>query len=137
MKNILSLSLLFCLFGFHAIAQDQPKEIDEMKLKLNEDGSHYLKATFLNQVWLRYNDSNPGTLVLNDPTKQTLDIGLRRTRFQMYGQLTDHVFFYFQFGQNNFNYLSQKLLASLLRFLGDYFVEVGAGVDAHFGILNS
>ena len=82
--------------------------IDELKLKLNDDGSHYIKATFLNQVWLRYNDSNPGSQVLGDAAKQTFDIGLRRTRLQLYGQLTDHVLFYFQFGQNNFNFLTQN-----------------------------
>lgn len=79
---------------------------EELRLQLNSDGSHYIKATFLNQVWLRYNASNPGTLVLGDPTTTTTDIGLRRTRFQLFGQLTDHVFFYFQLGQNNFNYLA-------------------------------
>ena len=48
-------------------------KIEEMKLKLNEDGSHYLKWTFLNQVWLRYNDSNPGTTVLGEPaTKRSI-----------------------------------------------------------------
>ncbi len=80
--------------------------IEEMKLKLNDDGSHYLKVTFLNQVWLRYNQSNDGTTALGEPTNKTFDIGLRRTRIQFYGQITDHVFFYTQFGQNNFNYLS-------------------------------
>ena len=80
--------------------------IEEMKLKLNDDGSHYLKLTFLNQIWLRYNDSNPGTTVMGEPASNTFDIGLRRTRIQFFGQLTDHVFFYMQFGQNNFNYLA-------------------------------
>ena len=111
MKNFLVLLLLLCLSISLSHAQEKPKEIEEMRIKLNEDGSHYLKATFLNQVWLRFNDSNPGTLVLNDPTQHTVDIGLRRTRFQLYGQLTDHVFFYFQFGQNNFNYLYPKMRA--------------------------
>ncbi|HEY9046615.1 MAG TPA: hypothetical protein VIN08_11995 [Ohtaekwangia sp.] len=80
--------------------------IEELRLKLNEDGSHYLKWTFLNQVWIRYNDSNPGTTVMGEPANETFDIGLRRTRIQFYGQLTDHVFFYTQFGQNNFNFLA-------------------------------
>ena len=80
--------------------------VEEMRLKLNEDGSRYLKWTFMNQVWLRYNDSNPGTTVLGEPANQTFDIGLRRTRIQFFGQLTDHVFFYTQFGQNNFNFLA-------------------------------
>lgn len=89
--------------------QPKPKDkIEELRLKLNDDGSHYIKATFSNQVWFRFNDSNPGTTVLGDPAKQTFDIGLRRTRVQLYGQLTDHVTFYFQFGQNNFNFLTQN-----------------------------
>ncbi len=131
MKNLLSVSLLFCLFTSLAIAQDKPKEIEEMRLKLNEDGSHYLKATFLNQVWLRFNDSNEGSLVMNDRTLHTFDIGLRRTRFQMFGQITDHVFIYFQFGQNNFNYLSQnagnrKFQAFFHDALGEYRFKNGS-----------
>ncbi|MEK6782485.1 MAG: hypothetical protein AABY93_12315 [Bacteroidota bacterium] len=131
MKNIFSVILFFCLIISVASAQEKSKEIEEMRVKINEDGSHYLKATFLNQVWLRYNDSNPGTLVLNDPTQHTVDIGLRRTRFQLYGQLTDHVFFYFQFGQNNFNYLSQnagnrKLQAFFHDALGEYRFKKGS-----------
>ena len=99
--------LVFCAFVlFHSNLFAQSSELQEMKLKLNEDGSHYIKGTFLNQVWVRYNESNPGTLVLGEPVDQTVDIGLRRTRVQFFGQLTDHVFFYTQFGQNNFNYLS-------------------------------
>ncbi|GHN01399.1 hypothetical protein WSM22_28880 [Cytophagales bacterium WSM2-2] len=82
------------------------KPIEELRLKLNEDGSHYIKATFLNQTWFRYAEYNPGTTVLSTPTSEGFDIGLRRTRFQLYGQLTDHVTFYFQLGQNNFNFLS-------------------------------
>ncbi len=115
MKNILYLLLLLILLvGPNAIAQNQTqntepkKDIEELRLKLNDDGSHYIKATFLNQIWLRSNQSNPGTTVLGNPAYQTFDIGLRRTRIQLYGQLTDHVGFYFQFGQNNFNYLSNN-----------------------------
>src|SRR5260221_1841157 len=117
-KLFFLLSML-CLFGWSGLAQgqqtgtDQPKpepkkEIEELRLKLNEDGSHYIKATFLSQIWFRGNQSNPGTSVLGAPTGQTFDIGLRRTPVQLYGQLTDHVLFYFQFRQNNFNYLTQN-----------------------------
>lgn len=84
------------------------QEKTELKFNLSDDGTHYVKATFLNQIWVRYNQSNPGTTVQGELTRETLDIGLRRTRFQFYGTLTDHVSFYFQFGQNNFNYLSQN-----------------------------
>lgn len=112
-------------YTLHAQSPAAAPSLEELRLKLNEDGTHYLKWTFLNQVWLRYNDSNPGTTVLGDPANQTFDIGLRRTRIQFYGQLTDHVFFYTQFGQNNFNFLSsnagnRKLQVFFHDVLGEY-----------------
>lgn len=88
-----------------AITAQQNKEL---KYNLSKDGNRYVKATFLNQVWLRWNESNPGSTVNGQPKDHTFDIGLRRTRLQLYGQLTEHVFFYTQFGMNNFNYLSQQ-----------------------------
>lgn len=113
MRRLIIITLLSGLCTLTVLAQQQPeleqklkKEITELRLNLNEDGSHYIRTTFSNQVWLRFNESNPGTTVLGDPKDKTFDIGLRRTRFQLYGVLTDHVGFYFQFGQNNFNYLS-------------------------------
>ncbi len=86
----------------------QAQQINELKLKLNENGDRYIKATFLNQTWLRYNQSNPGTLVNNKAADNTFDIGLRRTRIQLFGQITPRVFFYTQLGMNNFNYASQN-----------------------------
>lgn len=102
---------------------DKPKT--DLKYNLSADGSKYIKATFSNQIWLRWTQNNPGTTVNGDPQDNTVDIGLRRTRLQLYGQLTDHVFFYTQFGMNNFNYLSQnagnrKLQAFFHDALGEY-----------------
>jgi hypothetical protein len=120
--------------------------VPELKWKLNEDGSQYIKGTFLNQVWLRYNQSNTGTTVMGEPASQTLDIGLRRTRLQFFGQLTDKFFFYTQFGQNNFNYLSQqagnrKLQAFFHDALGEYKIwrtndhlKLGAGLTITNGL---
>ncbi len=103
MKKILWLFII----AVPAIAQEKKKEDpntrNDLRYNLNESGSHYFKVTFLNQTWLRYNESNPGTTSLGDPAAQTFDIGLRRTRIQMFSQITDRVFFYTQFGMNNFN----------------------------------
>ncbi|GAB3541769.1 hypothetical protein [Spirosoma fluminis] len=79
---------------------------NELKYNLNASGSHFFKVTLLNQSWLRLNNSNPGTTVANTAKEQTLDIGLRRTRIQLFGQLNDRVLVYFQFGLNNFNFLN-------------------------------
>ena len=47
--------------AIRGFSQEQPKEepkknIEELRLKLNDDGSHYIKATFSNQTWFRYAD---------------------------------------------------------------------------------
>jgi hypothetical protein len=106
MRRLIVVVLMLSYGASHAQNPEQKKEINELRLNLNDDGSRYIKATFLNQAWFRFNQSNPGTTALGDPKDRTFDIGLRRTRFQLFGQLTDHVGFYFQFGQNNFNYLA-------------------------------
>lgn len=46
-------------------------------------------------------------VVSDSAVDDTTDIGLRRTRFVLQGQLTDRVYFYTQYGMNNFNFLSQ------------------------------
>lgn len=145
-KLLLAILLGMAAPVFVSLGQSQPNAIEEMKLKLNEDGSHYLKWTFTNQIWFRYNESNPGTTVLSEPASETFDIGLRRTRVQFFGQLTDHVFFYTQFGQNNFNFLSQnagnrKLQAFFHDALGEYkiwkdndWLKLGGGLTITNGL---
>ena len=95
-----------------------------LKFNLNEEGSHFFQITFLNQTWVRYNESNPGTTVLGKNAPTTFDIGLRRTRIQLFGQITDRAFLYFQFGQNNFNRIAQynnrKIAAFFHDAVGEY-----------------
>ncbi len=78
------------------------------KLPLNADGSRYFKITLVNQVWMRYNESNPGTTLGGYNVPNTYDIGIRRFRIQLYGQLTDRVFIYSQIGINNFTFNSDR-----------------------------
>lgn len=124
--------------------ESRPKT--EVRYNFSKDGSKYIKATFLNQVWVRWNESNPGTTVNGKPMDNTMDIGLRRTRMQLFGQLTDHVFFYAQFGMNNFNYLSQnagnrKLQPFFHDVLGEYkvfrdnnWLKLGGGLSILTGL---
>ncbi|MBL7930964.1 MAG: hypothetical protein JNL60_03625, partial [Bacteroidia bacterium] len=107
--------LYFILFGLSTVLKTQnldsikntiasmPSNKDILKINLNNDGSHYFQATFLNQAWLRYNESNNGSTRFGRSAPETFDIGLRRTRIQLFGQITNRAFVYFQFGQNNFN----------------------------------
>jgi hypothetical protein len=131
LKCIAVLMLFNFILSTNLLAQEdtsaKKKDINEIRLKLNEDGSHYLKLTLLGQFWFRYNQSNPGTTVLKDPTAETYDIGIRRARFQFYGQLTDHAFFYFYFGQDNFNYLAPRKFTPFIQdALAEYKVKKGS-----------
>jgi hypothetical protein len=106
MKKVLAV-ILFSTCA--AMAQVKPSDDNvksDIRYNLNESGSHYVKVTFTNQAWFRLNDNNPGTTVLGDPKSNTFDIGLRRTRIQLFGQITDRIFFYTQYGMNNFNKIS-------------------------------
>jgi len=141
MKNLCVIFL--AMLGIHqAFAQDN----EALKIKLNESGSHYFQTTFLNQVWVRSNESNPGTTIQGDPASSSFDIGLRRTRIQMFGQITDRTFIYFQFGQNNFNSMynsnngNRKIAPFFHDALGEYRVsdknqlKVGGGLSIISGL---
>ncbi len=124
-----------------------PASATELRYNLTPDGKQFFRITLLNQTWVRFNDSNPGTVVNSEPTAQTLDIGLRRTRIQLFGQIAPRTTLYFQFGQNNFNYLSanagnRKVQAFFHDALGQYrvldkgpnYLDLGAGLTIMNGL---
>ena len=144
-KFIIASMLLSGLSSYAQTAATTPAPLNlngQIKFNLNEDGSHYLKATFVNQAWMRYTEMNPGSLVNGRSVNDMFDIGLRRTRAQFYGQISDHVFFYTQFGMNNFSYLSLNKTYSGAFFhdvVGEYkaaknFCSIGAGLTGWSGL---
>ena len=122
------------------VTKPKPADKPMLRLNLSEDGKRFIQVTFLSQIWLRYNDSNPGTSVFGTAKPSTFDISLRRTRLQLFGQLTDRVFFYAQFGQNNFNYLSDRKAGTFFHdVIGEYAVvpghlSLGGGLTAWSGL---
>ena len=124
MKINLYLFLALSIVSQTIVAQsDDVVPNKPIKFDLNEDGSNYIRATGLAQVWLRRTDMNPETRIGNTDMDSYNDISIRRLRFQIYGQITDRVFFYTQFGQNNFNFHSEKYQGA---FFHDALVEYGA-----------
>lgn len=81
---------------------------DGLKTYLSPDSTTYLKLNFLAQTWVRLNESNPGTTVNGELESQTVDVGIRRLRLVLSGQLTPRLYVFLQFGQNNFSYLSPR-----------------------------
>lgn len=131
MKKITSpttflLALLFTVSAQAQLSKSYGKE--GLKVYLSEDSTRYIKATGLAQIWLRYNTSNPGSVVYGTPKASTFDVGLRRVRYQTLAQVTKHVFFYSQFGINNQNSLSPRKMQL-------FFHDVTAEYNVHKNLL--
>jgi hypothetical protein len=110
----------------------------ELKYYLNKDSTEFVKLTFANQVWIRQTQNNPGSTLNGEATDQSFDIGLRRTRLQLYGKTSPHTFFYLQLGQNNFNAISPRKTGFFIHdALGELdinkHVAFGAGLTAWTG----
>ncbi|MCW4469483.1 hypothetical protein OGH69_10940 [Flavobacterium sp. MFBS3-15] len=128
-----------------AIAQEQTAKPEnsffkDRKLYLNDDGSNYVKLTFLAQLWLRNANYNPGTTIYGTEKSGGTDIGIRRYRVQLYGQLTDRVFAYSQFGENNFSNISDRKQGFFVHdAYGEYAIDrtrlsLGAGLSGWSGL---
>lgn len=82
----------------------------KLQVSLNEDGTLYLRFAAWLQVWTRAIQMNPGTTIDNpdpvtNPTENQEawygDIGLRRARFLMFGQIFPRVFLLMHIGVDN------------------------------------
>jgi hypothetical protein len=105
----ISLAVALAVLGASDLKAQFPEKLrDGWKTYLSPDSSAYIKLNFLSQVWVRYNQNNPGSTIDGERQDNTYDVGLRRTRFVLSGQLTSRVSFFVQFGQNNFGYLNTR-----------------------------
>lgn len=100
MNNYRIVIALLCVVVY---AAGTPLRAQDAKIYLGSDSTKYLKINFLNQVWLRFNQSNPGTVFNGEAADNTFDIGLRRTRLVLQSQLNNRAYLFFQIGMNNFN----------------------------------
>lgn len=114
--------------------------LPELKKNFNASGTHYIKGTVLVQTWARYSELNPGSVIDGAAAGSTRgDIGIRRLRIQFYGQLTDRIFFYTQFGQNNLNALTARYTGSFFHdAVTEYkvhpYLQLGGGLTGWSGM---
>jgi hypothetical protein len=72
------------------------------KIYLNKDSTSFLRITLWSQVWARWQQKNPGTMINNNPdTEESKDLGIRRTRILMHGQITPKLLVFWIIGVNN------------------------------------
>jgi hypothetical protein len=73
-----------------------------LTLKLDESGNKYVRFLLWNQFWVRSTQNNPGsTDIAGNPSDNTFDIGLRRSRMLMYAQVSPRFLILTHFGINN------------------------------------
>ena len=148
LRNTLVLGLSTFLFSEEIKAQEEIKKTDkpkrefwqDKKVYLNEDGSNYLKFSLLSQVWVRNQEYNPGTTIFDNPKSGGTDIGIRRFRITMYGEVADRVFIYGQIGENNYNNISERKQGFFVHdALGEYAIDkeklsIGGGLSGWAGL---
>ena len=72
------------------------------KIYLNKDSTSFLRITLWSQIWTRWQQKNPGTMLNNNPdTREATDLGIRRTRILMHGQITQKILVFWIIGVNN------------------------------------
>jgi hypothetical protein len=70
-------------------------------LKLTDDGESYLRFLSWAQIWARYIEYNPGSTVNGAAQERGVDVGLRRVRMLLLGQITPRIQIVTHFGINN------------------------------------
>jgi hypothetical protein len=140
MKIRYILLFILALGYWPSVAQISDKLKDGMKFYTDsKDSSHFIKVNMTNQIWVRFTDANPNTVVTGTKQDQISDLSIRRVRIVLSGQLTDRISFFAQFGQNNLNYLSSRKAGSFFHdvtmdyaFIKKYF-SIGAGLNGWNG----
>jgi hypothetical protein len=94
-------------------AAPAPKPVDHsykpLTLKLNEDGSKYVRFIMWHQMWASFTQNNPGTVDVNgnDLTgKSSFDVAIRRSRILMYSQISPRFLILTHFGINNQSFIN-------------------------------
>ena len=128
LKINLCILVLMSVLTHKTQAQSLNQKFKEgLKIYLSDDSTKYIKATGLAQIWVRYNDNNPGSTIYGTPKKETFDVGLRRVRYQVMSQVSKKVFFYTQIGINSLNSLSARKTGLFFHDVtGEYSVFKGA-----------
>lgn len=73
-----------------------------LTLKLNDEGSKFIRFIVWNQMWARVIENNPGTLGVNGvPSNTSSDIGIRRARVLAYAEISPRFLILTHWGINN------------------------------------
>ncbi len=106
------LTCVACLVATLSSAQGSDDYGSGLKINLNESGSKNLRFILWNQIWARHTDMNPGTLVSDEATSSTTDIGNRRLRILAYAQISPRYMIVTHVGINNQTFINGGVAGS-------------------------
>ncbi|HMO31531.1 MAG TPA: hypothetical protein PKE63_01915 [Lacibacter sp.] len=99
MKYLLAACLSLCILS--AAGQGSQEYQAGMKLNIGGDTTRFIRFMTWNQIWLRSQQNNPGTVINNEVRNNTWDIGARRLRMLAYAQISPRYLIVTHFGINN------------------------------------
>lgn len=101
LKVIFAAIAVFVLFGGNVVAQGSPDYTGGLKVKLNEDGSKYMRTIIWAQAWAQYEDTDAVNAFGNE--QSDLNFSMRRARVLSFAQITDRFLILTHFGLNSLN----------------------------------
>ncbi|MFQ3597421.1 MAG: porin [Chloroherpetonaceae bacterium] len=101
LRTVFALLVALIAINTTLFGQGMEKYGGGARINLNEDKSHYIRFITWAQIWARYQQMNPGSIVNSNPVDDATDIGLRRGRFLAYGSFGTGSLFMFHIGINN------------------------------------
>jgi len=84
------------------------QHIKPLVITLSDDGDQWIRVINWVQVWTRAMELNPGSTVQGNDADWAFDVGLRRARLLLLGQLGPRLKTMFHFGMNNQTFTSSK-----------------------------
>ena len=72
-----------------------------IRIKLNDDGSRYIRFLTRHQIWFRYLQNNPNSYIHEAAAPTSFDIGIRRSRFLLHTQIDKDFMVLMHLGINN------------------------------------
>ena len=128
LMSVLRLSSLVALVALIAAPSSAlALQVDYAPLVLKH-GDVSLKINMWNQVWTRVIQNNPGTILRGGAEDEwSADIGIRRSRLQLFGELGSRARILIHFGLNNHSFLNNEFNPQVVRINQDPEAEVLEG----------
>lgn len=103
MKTAIAFAIAATALGAGAAARAEiPPELSKgARINLTADGSTFLRIMTWHQVWVRYNEHNPDSVVRGAPADAGFDVAVRRSRVLLQGQIGEDITLVSHFGINN------------------------------------